>query len=84
MQTIHYLRYGVVPVGVTEGMAPAEKLDKLVERSRLLYGHERSSNLQTAAPFGHASQLARQLLEAMVSESSCSDVGTTRTRPTIV
>lgn len=67
MQTIHWIRHGLLPIGVTEGSAPEEKAAKLQERSRLMYGHTRSSNSQSSPPFGHMSRLVRQLLDAMVS-----------------
>ena len=80
VQTIHWLRYGVVPVGVTEGIAPAAKLEKLRERSRLLYGYDRVGGAQTSAPFGNLSHLARRLLEAMVS--ACARAGPPPPLPT--
>ena len=67
MQTINWLRYGVTPIGVADGLAPAEKLAVMNARCLTLYGHERGSG-STAAPgeVTRLSRLACRLLGAMV------------------
>ena len=66
LQTINWLRHGVTPIGVAEGLPPAEKLATLQARCMALYGFARSSALPAAGSLQQLSQVACKLLHAMV------------------
>lgn len=66
LQTINWLRHDVTPIGVAEGLPPAEKLATLQARCMALYGFARSSALPAAGGLQQLSQAACKLLHAMV------------------
>lgn len=66
LQTINWLRHDVTPIGVAEGLPPAEKLAKLQARCMALYGFARSSAAPAYGDLQRTSQLACDLLHAMV------------------
>jgi hypothetical protein len=66
LQTINWLRHDVTPIGVAEGLPPAEKLATLQARCMALYGFARSSALPAAGSLQQLSQAACKLLHAMV------------------
>lgn len=64
-RTINWLRHGVTPIGVAEGLAPAEKLATLQARCLALYGHVRGSSMSQSPGLLRLSRLACDLLNAM-------------------
>jgi hypothetical protein len=67
MQTIHWLRHGVLPVFVIEGRTPPEKLERLRQRAAAAgSGRIPVVGNRAGSHFDQLGQLARRLAEALV------------------
>lgn len=82
MQTIHWLRYGCLPVFVIEGRTPAAKLDKLRARwaggshgncmhVQQLSMHLHSDRATSSKPLKHGTTTGTAVLQVLVASHGC-------------